>query len=357
MAASSVPVVLLDADPGIDDAMAIVDLLARRAAGQVRVAGIVATAGNASRDDAVAAALAWVELGSRTDAAAGRPHLPEVPVHAGAAGALEVPHPFTPETHGPAGTGHAHLSPSATPAVSVDGVEAWVAASRDFEGELHAVLTGPASTLARALRRDPGLPRRLASLTVMGGAFFGHLGNTTASAEWNCHSDPESAQLVCEAFSVPGAPRVRWCGQNVTDAARIGPAEVTELLARTRGAEITRALAAALRFYFEFHDSVGEGYRASVHDPAVVALALDPGRGDWLPARVDVACSDPLTRGATVAETRPERWGLGGDFGAGAENASVLRAVPGGARRLVAEWAERHARWVVPEPFSPESAS
>lgn len=348
--ARSPKVVLLDCDPGIDDAMAITDLLARRALGEVDVAGLVVTAGNASVDDCVSTALSWLELGEDTDRAAGREALTEIPVFAGARGPIRSEHAFTPETHGERGRGYARLARPGRAASSDDGAAAWTELSTRFAGRLHAVVTGPLSTLAAAIERDPGLPRRVASLTIMGGAFRGHPGNTTAVAEWNTHFDPEAAQVVCEAFS--GADIVpRWCGQNVTDFGIITPVEVTELLSQTRGAAVTRALAAALRFYFEFHDSVGEGYCAKVHDPQVVAFALDPSLGNWYPARVDVSTADALTRGQTVAEFRSERW-VGGDYGTGSRNADVLIDVPGhearhGALRVLAEWKARHVRWVL----------
>lgn len=346
---SASKVVLLDCDPGIDDAMAIVDLLARRAFGEIDIAGLVVTAGNASVDNCVSSALSWLDLGEATDRAAGRPSLPAIDVFRGAEGPIRSDHAFTPETHGERGCGYAPLSSPARPPSTSDGASAWSEISVCLEGSLHAVVTGPLSTLAAAIERDPALPRRLASLTIMGGTFRGHPGNTTAVAEWNTHFDPEAARVVCEAFS--GADVVpRWCGQNVTDFGTITPIEVTEVLSLTRGAPVTRALAAALRFYFEFHDSVGEGYNAKVHDPLVTALALDPAAGRWLPARVDVSTADPFTRGQTVAEFRPERW-VGGEYGSGPRNADVLVDVPGnedvaGVRSLLAGWTARHVRWV-----------
>lgn len=334
------PVVLLDCDPGIDDALALCDLLARRAAAQIDLAGVVITAGNVDRDTEVTNALGWLELGRRTDEAAGRTGLPTVPVHPGAAEPLAGPHRFTPDTHGPAGAGYALLPRSGQETSPRTGAEAWRVASTEHNGALHGIVTGPLTTLAEAVRDDPGLPQRLASLTVMGGTFCGHPGNTTAVAEWNCHVDPEAAQLVATAWGAAGQ-RIRWCGQNVTDGARIYPAQITRLLTATGGAGITRALAAALRFYCEFHAAVNEGYHAKVHDAAVVALALQPRRGRWVPAVVDIACADPLTRGMTVAEMRSERWQR-------PANALVLVEVPGagGAGGVIEQWAERHAQWV-----------
>lgn len=341
-------VVLLDCDPGIDDAMAIVDLLARRAFGEIDIAGLIATAGNASVDDCVSSALSWLELGERTDRDRERPRADQPPVFKGAAGPVEVAHDFTPETHGEHGRGYAPLARTERAPSSVHGARAWSELSIRHESELHAVVIGPLSTLATALDLDGGIPDRLASLTIMGGTFCGHPGNTTAVAEWNSHFDPEAAQRVCEGFA--GSSVVpRWCGQNVTDSAIMSPADVTEVLSVTRGAPVTRALAAALRFYFEFHDAVGEGYCAKVHDPIATGIALEPALGRWSPARIDVATSDRLTRGQTVAEFRPERW-RGGDYGSGRRNADILLGIPGHSGRagvddLLAQWKARHVRW------------
>ena len=333
--------VLLDCDPGIDDALAICDLLARRAAGEVTIAGLIVTAGNLDRDNEMRNAAGWLALGEDVDRTHGREQHGAIPVYPGAGGPIARRLITTPETHGPRGAGYAVL-PQRTPqgASPSDGVEAWIELSHKYEGDLHAIVTGPASTLAQALRRDPDIPRRLASLTVMGGTFFGYPGNTTAVAEWNCHVDPEAAREVQTACAQAGVP-VRWCGQNVTDFAQIRPAQITDLLTATRGAAVTRALAAALRFYCEFHAAMGEGYLAKVHDPAVLAIALEPQLGRWVPAMVDVACDDPATRGMTVAEVRSERWD-------GPPNALVLAEVmaPGGAAGLIERWAARHARWV-----------
>lgn len=346
--ATGTKTVFLDCDPGIDDAMAIVDLLARRTFGEIDIAGLVATAGNASVGDCVDSALSWLELGELTNRERGRPRAEQIPVFRGAAGPIELAHAFTPETHGEHGRGYAPLARAARPASSMDGARAWSELSRRHDGELHAVVIGPLSTLATALELDDGIPDRLASLTIMGGTFCGHPGNTTAVAEWNSHFDPEAAQRVCEHFA-GRAVVPRWCGQNVTDFAVFTPADITEVLSATRGAPVTRALAAALRFYFEFHDSVGEGYGAKVHDPIAAALALEPAAGRWRPARIDVSTADPLARGQTIAEFRPERW-FGGVYGSGPRNADVLVDVPaargaGGVHELISQWKARHIRW------------
>ena len=294
--------VLLDCDPGIDDALAIAYLVAEHRAGSVDLAGLVCTAGNVGLDDTVANACAWLDLAGA----------PEFPVSAGAPGPLAVPHVLTPETHGPRGAGHARLPTTTTrPIDPRDGARLWVDTARAHPGELVGIVTGPSSTLAHALALDPALPSLLARLVVMGGAFRGHPGNTTPVSEWNVDVDPEAADRVCLAWEVaraadPAVAPVLWCGLDLTERAVWTPARSERLLA-ARDTPLTRHLVDALRFYFEFHESVGEGYLAQVHDPLVAWLALHPDAVASTPAHLRVECAGEHTRGMTVADTRGHR--------------------------------------------------
>lgn len=304
--------ILLDCDPGIDDALAIVYLVAEHVAGRIELAGVVCTAGNVGLDDTVRNALGWLDLAGA----------PELPVAAGASGASVVPHVFTPETHGPRGAGYADLrrpadltSPMMTTTTRTidcrDGAQLWVDAARAHPGELIAVVTGPSSTLVRALEIEPALPRMLRGLVMMGGTFHGQPGNTTPVSEWNVDVDPEAADTVCLAWEAaraqdPTVEPVLWCGLNLTERAVWTPERSARLLG---GADsyLSRALVDALRFYFEFHDSVGEGYLAQVHDPLVAWVALHPEAVVASPAHVRVECTGTHTRGMTVADVRGHR--------------------------------------------------
>lgn len=295
----SVPTpVLLDCDPGIDDALAIAYLAAEHLAGRIDLAGVVCTAGNVGLSDTVANALAWLELAGA----------PGVPVAAGAAGPIAVPHAFTPETHGPRGHGYADLPPTTRTTDARDGARLWVDAARAHPGELVAVVTGPSSTLAGALELEPGLPRLLRRLVVMGGTFRGHPGNTTPVSEWNVDVDPEAADRVCVAWdeacaSEPAVAPVLWCGLNLTERAVWTPGRSRRLLSAA-DTPLVRHLVDALRFYFEFHESVGEGYLAQVHDPLVAWLALHPEAARTERTHVRVECAGDHTRGMTVEDRR-----------------------------------------------------
>lgn len=306
--------VLLDCDPGIDDALAIAYLVAQHLAGRIELVGVVCTAGNVGLDDTVANALAWLELSGA----------PPLPVCAGAAGASVVSHVFTPETHGPRGAGYADLTVgkdhgTTTTRARLDlrsGAGLWVDSAREHPGELVAVVTGPSSTLTQALVLEPVLPGLVSELVVMGGTFRGHPGNTTPTSEWNVDVDPEAADAVCLAwerarsaapdasFSQVSAPL--WCGLNLTEQALWTPAHSERLLA-TSDTPLTRALVDALRFYFEFHDSVGEGYLAQVHDPLVAWLALHSEAAVTEPVHLRVECAGEHTRGMTVEDRRGHR--------------------------------------------------
>lgn len=317
--------VLLDCDPGIDDALAIAYLVAEHLAGRIELVGVVCTAGNVGLPDTVANALAWLDLAGA----------PPVPVCAGAAGAIAVPHVFTPETHGPRGAGHAVLDTTTRCVDARDGARLWVDAARAYPGELVAIVTGPSSTLAGALEREPDLPGLVADLAVMGGTFRGHPGNTTPVGEWNVDVDPEAADAICLRWEAARAADADlmvplWCGLNLTERAVWTPRHSERLLA-VADSPLTRALVEALRFYFEFHDSVGEGYLARVHDPFVARLALHPDMVITEDSHVRVECGGEHTRGMTVEDRRGHR--------GRADNARIATGVrvPGGPDAVLDE--------------------
>ena len=181
-----------------------------------------------------------------------------------------------------------------------------VEAARSRPGELTLVTLGPLTNLAIALLAEPALPRLLRRWVCMGGAFRVP-GNTTPVAEWNVHCDPEAARLAFAAWQAAidadaATPRALVLGLDVTEQARLTTDDIVAL-ARLAGSRpddtldpgrdplaperrsvasnpVIRFLADALRFYFEFHARYDGFYGAFVHDPLVVAAALDPAPGD-----------------------------------------------------------------------------
>jgi purine nucleosidase len=309
---------LLDVDTGIDDSLA---LLYAVASPEAELVGVTCVSGNVEACQVAVNTRAVLELVGRSDVevALGR----EVP--------LERPLETTPETHGPTGLGYAELPPPSRPLSERNGVDLILEASETRPGELTLVTLGPLTNVSVALQRDPSLPRRLRRLVLMGGA-YGAQGNTTPTTEWNVHCDPEAARVVfrgwAEAIATdPTIRRPLALGLDVTEGARLDPEHVVRL-ARCAGSEpddslalsatadptaatrsvasnpIVRFLADALRFYFEFHRTYDGFYGAFIHDPLVVAAALDPGLVKAEPLYVDVETRGELTTGMTVADRR-----------------------------------------------------
>ncbi|UOQ57625.1 nucleoside hydrolase [Leucobacter allii] len=312
MAAHTIPL-FLDCDPGIDDAIAIAYLLCQ---GDVEITGIAASGGNVSTAQVVRNTLGWLALAGR----------PDLPVHRGATAPLAHAADdaaYAEVTHGDTGSGYAALPESAAVPAAATAAQAWVEAARAHPGELIGVVIGPSTNLALALELEPDLPRLLRRLFVMGGA-FNYRGNTLPTTEWNVSYDPEAAARVFGAFGTASV------AGSAPHPLVVGPIEATEMVEMTpdrwrriaEGAEggaawsgVLHELGEALRFYFEFHEQDGHGYLAHIHDPFVLAAALEWARRDraangdgripWAEtalAPIDVELTGTLTRGETVAD-------------------------------------------------------
>ena len=202
-----------DVDTGVDDAMALVYLLASPEADLV---GIASTGGNVAVDQVCVNNLGLLELCGATD----------IPVSRGAPGPLACAMRTAEDTHGPAGLGYAELPPSGRGLTEYDAAQAWVRAAHDYAGTLVGLATGPLTNLALALRAEPALPRLLRRLVIMGGA-FDYRGNTTPVAEWNISVDPEAA---AEVFAAWGAA---WGAQDPDHLPIVLGLNLTEHIAMT----------------------------------------------------------------------------------------------------------------------------
>lgn len=290
--------IFADVDTGVDDAFALVYLLASADADLV---GIASTGGNVDVDQVCRNNLDLLQLCGITD----------VPVSRGAVTPLAVPMRTAEDTHGPAGLGYAELPSATTPLTDYDAAEAWIRAAHEYDGRLVGLVTGPLTNLALALRAEPALPHLLRRLVIMGGSFE-YRGNTTPVSEWNISVDPEAAAEVFDAWGRAandvGAEQLPIvCGLNLTENVMMTP-EIMARLADAAGSTATdvnpliRVLGDAMRFYFEFHESVGEGYLAHLHDPLAAAVALDPSLIRTRAATVAVELTGTLTRAMTIAD-------------------------------------------------------
>jgi purine nucleosidase len=182
---------LIDTDPGVDDALAI--LMAHRHAD---VLGLSIAAGNVGLQHTVGNALKLVEtIGAATPVFAGCP----TPLVRAAEDAAFV--------HGLDGFGDTGYVPSARQVEHEHAAHAILRVSHEHKGALVLVAMAPLTNLALALKLDPTLPQRVARLVIMGGAVTGR-GNTSASAEFNIGFDPEAAHIVFASW--PCIELVDW---------------------------------------------------------------------------------------------------------------------------------------------------
>jgi inosine-uridine nucleoside N-ribohydrolase len=280
--------VLIDADTGIDDAMAI--LFALRSP-TLEVVGITSVFGNTTLENATSNALRLVELAGAS-----------VPVARGAAAPLvKEPRPPAAFVHGADGLGEmAGPTPSGSP-IEGSAAEFIVATARRHPGEITLVPVGPLTNIALALALEPRLPQLIKQVVLMGGAAR-VAGNVSPVAEANISSDPHAADIV---FRTPWP--VVMVGLDVTTAVRM-PDEVLRRIADAQP-KVGKFIFAISRYYKRFYESVGVTGGFYVHDPSAVAYVIEPGLFETELARVRVD-SEGLGAGQTIASfgTPPERW-------------------------------------------------
>lgn len=275
---------ILDCDPGLDDAVAIAMALSL-----TDVVGITTVGGNVGVDMTTRNALAVCELVGRAD----------VPVHAG------HDEPFSgarvqraAEVHGPNGMGNTALPEPSRPASSVGAVDAILAASEQHD-DLWLVATGPLTNIAHAVTADPTLARRVVGLSWMGGSHTN--GNITAAAEFNAWADPEAMAVVFDA----GFERLLMHGLGVTHTVLLDDQWIDRLGAvGESGDELAATFASLLRFY---RDRQAERIRldgAAVHDALAVLHPARPDLFSFERHRVE-AIVDGAARGMTLIDQRP----------------------------------------------------
>ncbi len=288
---------LIDCDPGVDDAVALLFALSHP---EIEVVGIATVAGNVDAAKTARNARLIVELAGRADVpvAAGcdRPLLRE-PVEAG-------------EFHGPEGLGPIPILDPASGPVQGHGALKLIewAMARPAKSVSLAVL-GPMTNVALALRLEPRLASHLDAIAIMGGA-RAEGGNVTATAEFNVFADPHAAAIV-----LASGAEIALFGLDVTHRVRSTPARVDRL--RARG---TRAAIAAADL-MDFSNAIpGNGPRdggAPLHDPCPNAWLVRPDLFELAPARIEVETGSALTLGATSVEFRGgrpnARWATGAD--------------------------------------------
>lgn len=278
--------IIIDTDPGQDDAFAILLALASP---EIEVLGLTAVAGNVPLPLTERNARIICELAGRSD----------IRVFAGCDRPLARPLVTAEHVHGKTGLdGPAMVEPT-MPLEAQHGVDFIIETLR--REPAHTVTLcplGPLTNIAEAFRRAPDVAGRVQQIVLMGGAYF-EVGNITPAAEFNIYVDPEAADIVFKS----GVPLV------------VMPLDVTHKVLTTRarveafralGTEVGRVCAEWADFFERFDMEKYGSEGAPLHDPTVIAYLLQPGLFKGRHINVEIEVQSELTRGMTVADW----WGV-----------------------------------------------
>lgn len=279
--------IIIDTDPGQDDAVAILTALA--SPDELDVLGIVGVAGNVPLPLSVLNALKMVELAGR----------PDVPVFAGCDRPLQRPLITAEYVHGKTGLDGPDLPEPAVTAQDRHGVDFIIETLRSHEPETVTLCPlGPLTNIATAFSRAPDIVPRVKQIVLMGGGFF-EGGNTTPAAEFNIYVDPEAADIVFRAGRPITMASLDLSHQMLTTNARIAAFRALGNRAGTATAEMLE--------FFERFDEQKYGWEGGpLHDPCVIAWLLRPDLFEGRQISVEIELQSPLTLGMTVADY----WGV-----------------------------------------------
>ncbi|MGF1498070.1 MAG: nucleoside hydrolase [Elainellaceae cyanobacterium] len=289
--------ILIDCDPGIDDAMA---LLLAFAAPELQILGITTVAGNVPLDLTQVNARKICTLANRTD----------IPVYAGCPRPL-LRSPTTAEAiHGQTGLGEGLLPAPTVPLQPQHAVEVLIQTLLRTPQPITVATLGPLTNLAVALIQAPQIAPNIDEIVMMGGAVT-H-GNVTPCAEFNLYADPHAAQVVFTS----GIP-ITMLGLDATHQVLTTPARLAAIRAiATPAADKIATLLAQ----YGTADQERYGLAGSpLHDPNVIAYLIQPSLYQGKPCHVEVELTSPTSLGRTVVDW----WNTSGR----PANATVINAV------------------------------
>jgi inosine-uridine nucleoside N-ribohydrolase len=269
--------VIIDCDPGHDDAMA---LLLALASPELELSAVTTVAGNQTLDKVTANAIRVLDVVGATD----------IPLAAGADRALIHPANTASDVHGETGLDGPDLPPPSREPLPVHAIELIASKLRERPHTLIAV--GPLTNIALLLAVHPELASRIEGIVLMGGAIGG--GNVTPSAEFNVWADPEAAHRVFHS-----GLDVTMVGLDVTHRAMLSAERADALRESGRAGAVVADLHG---FYRRFHMEVYGHDDTPVHDALAVASVIDPTLLTLERHAVDVDVTAGPCRGRTVVD-------------------------------------------------------
>ena len=270
--------VIIDTDPGTDDAMAIILALNSP---ELKVEALTVVPGNVDGRQGLENALKIVSLAGRCD----------VTVAGGAQHPLNQKLITAQFWHGENGLANVELPPSKCKADPRFGPDLIIEMIHKFPHEITLIPVGPLTNIALAVSKDPSIAGLVKDIVIMGGSITG--GNVNGAAEANIYNDPEAAQIVFNAGWM-----VTMVGSDVGERTLI-TRKYLALLQSSRGPQ-SDFIAKIADFYLTRSEKSGYS-GAAMYDPLAVGIALDPTLGTLKEMYVDVETKGEFTRGETVA--------------------------------------------------------
>lgn len=275
--------IILDCDPGHDDAVAILLALGNP---EIEIVGITTVGGNQSLEKVTYNARAMLEAA----------HAHDIPVYAGSDRPLVREQEVAESIHGETGLDGVELPVPTRPLEDMHAVNFIVKTIMESEpGTITLVPTGPLTNIALALRMEPRIAERVSEVVLMGGGF--HVGNWSAVAEFNIIVDPEAAHIV---FNAPW--KLTMVGLDLTHQALCTP-EVQRRIEEI-GTPLAIIVSGLMDFFRKTYQDNQDFVDPPVHDPCTVAYLIDPSVVQTRRCPLDVELHGELTLGMTVADLR-----------------------------------------------------
>lgn len=273
--------IILDCDPGHDDAIALILALASP---ELELKAVTTSAGNQTPEKTLRNALRILTLLQRSD----------IPVAGGAVKPLMRELIIADNVHGESGLDGPELPEPNFAPQQCNAVELIAKTLRESAEPVTIVATGPLTNIALLLTSHAELRPKIARIVIMGGA--AGLGNWTPAAEFNIYVDPEAAEIVFQS----GLPIV-MAGLDVTHRAQIMSEDIERF--RQLGNPVSAVVADLLDFFMEYHKQEKWGFQgAPLHDPCTIAWLIKPSMFTCVERWVGVETQGKYTQGMTVVD-------------------------------------------------------
>ena len=277
---------ILDCDPGIDDFVAILMILA--APEKFNLLGITVTGGNVPLKYTIQNTLKACELAGR----------PDVKVYAGCPAAMMRSHAYESDVHGETGLKGPELPTPTMKAQPQHAVDFLIDALMTSKEKVLLATTGPLTNIAVAIIREPRILDHIDEIVTMGGSM--ELGNITPAAEFNFYADPEAVRILLTSRKLP-----TLVGLDVTHHVLTTHDWFEELEALDN--PVAQTLVAMLRAFYDYDVQTYGLTGGALHDPAVIAYLLKPDLFKGQNVHVEVDLSFNVTRGRSTVDWYDKR--------------------------------------------------